>query len=174
MSHLVDDLLLLSRLDAGRLELDRQPVVAEAFLNDLAREMGRVATMRGVTLDVLHAQGSVLADPTRLRQVLLILLDNALRHTPEGGAIHLTANSKGRQATWQVSDTGSGISAEHLPFVFERFYREETDRSEPGSGSGLGLAIAKSLVEAMQGQIAIASQPGQGTQVTLILPTSNT
>jgi signal transduction histidine kinase len=74
---------------------------------------------------------------------------------------------------WQVSDTGSGILSEDLPHVFERFYREETDRSQLNDGSGLGMAIAKGLVEAMHGQIAILSQPGKGTQVTFTLPASN-
>ena len=173
MSRLVDDLLLLSRLDTDRLHLERQPVAAEAFLNDLVREMGRVAAGRGVTLDVLQAQGSILADPARLRQVLLIMLDNALRHTPSGGAIHIAAFLVGRQTKWQVSDTGSGISAKHLPYIFERFYRGEADRDQAGSGSGLGLAIAKGLVEAMHGHITVASLPGQGTQVTLTFPVSN-
>jgi signal transduction histidine kinase len=173
MSRLVEDLLLLSRLDAGQLKLKLEPILAEAFLNDMAREMGRVTDKQGIILDVLHAEGVVLADPTRLRQVLLILLDNALRHTFAGGAIHLAVRISGHLIEWQVSDTGSGISAEDLPHVFERFYREETDRSQPNDGSGLGMAIAKGLVEAMHGQIAILSQPGKGTQVTFTLPASN-
>lgn len=173
MSHLVEDLLLLSRLDVGSLKLELQPVVADTILNDLSREMSRVATERSVTLDVLDTEGTVLADPTRLRQVLLILLDNALHHTSAGGSIHLSARVAGSQVKWQISDTGSGISAKHLPHVFERFYRGETDRSQEGGGSGLGLAIAKGLVEAMQGQITIVSQTGQGTQVLLTLPASD-
>jgi signal transduction histidine kinase len=172
MSHLVDDLLLLSRLDAGRLKLDRQPVEAAALLNDLAREAGRLAAEIGVTLEVVHAQGSVLADPIRLRQVLLILLDNALRHTPAGGTVRLEAYADSRQAQWRVTDTGSGIPARDLPHIFERFYRGEEDRSQPSEGSGLGLAIAKGLVEAMHGQITLTSQPGQGTQATISLPAS--
>jgi signal transduction histidine kinase len=173
MSRLVEDLLLLSRLDAGQLKLKFEPIPTEAFLNDLAREMGRVSDKQGVIIDVLHAEGIVRADPTRLRQVLLILLDNALRHTFAGGALHLATRISGHLIEWQVSDTGSGISAEDLPHVFERFYREETDRSQPNDGSGLGMAIAKGLVEAMHGQIAILSKPGKGTQVTFTLPASN-
>ena len=170
MSLLVDDLLLLSRLDAGRLKLDRQPVDLAALLADLAREMGRVAAAGGVTIEVIHAQGVALADVSRLRQVLLIVLDNALRHTPAGGTIRLEARNDGRLVQLRVSDTGSGIPAQHLPHIFERFYRGEEDRSQASHGSGLGLAIARSLIEAMQGQISLTSQPGQGTQVIIHLP----
>jgi len=169
MSRLVDDLLLLSRLDAGRLKLDRQPVDLAVLLNDLAREMGRVAAEEGVTIKVLHDQGVALADPIRLRQVLLILLDNALRHTPPGGKIQLEARVREKTVQIQVSDTGRGIPNQHLPHIFERFYRGEGDRGQSGHGSGLGLAIAKGLVEAMQGSIAVTSQPGQGTRVTIQL-----
>lgn len=170
MSALVDDLLLLSRLDDGRMKLELQPVQAADLLNDLAREMGRVAAGRGVTLDVPRAAGSALADPVRLRQVLLILLDNALRHTPAEGAIHMEAWVEKHQAHFLVSDSGSGIPARHLPHVFERFYRGEEDRSQRPGGSGLGLAIARGLAEAMHGQISLASQEGRGTRVTLTLP----
>jgi len=169
MSKVVEDLLLLSRLDAGHLKLDRQPVEIPALLGDLAREMGRVAADGGVTIEVLHAQGIALADPTRLRQVLLIVLDNALRHTPEGGVIRLKAFDNGRMVQLQVSDTGSGIPTQHLPYIFERFYRGEEDRSQTSHGSGLGLAIARGLVEAMQGQITLTSQSGHGTLVTIHL-----
>ena len=171
MNELVDELLLLSRLDAGHLKLDRQPVDVAVLIDDLAREMGRLAVESGVTIEVSHAQGVVvLADATRLRQVLLIVLDNALRHTHEGGAIHLEARNDGRVVQLRISDTGSGIPTQHLPKIFERFYRGEEDRSQSSHGSGLGLAIARSLVEAMQGRITLTSQPGQGTQVTIQLP----
>ncbi len=170
MSKLVDDLLLLSRLDAGRLKLDRQPVDLAELLGDLAREMGRVAAEGGVTIKIMQTRGCALADPTRLRQVLLILLDNALRHTPESGLIRLEGHDNGRLVQLQVSDTGTGIPTQHLPHIFERFYRGEEDRSQSNHGSGLGLAIAKGLVEAMQGSITLISQPGQGTRVTIHLP----
>jgi len=170
MARLVDDLLLLSRLDTGRLKLERQPVDMAVLLGELGREMGRVANGRNVNLEVLQAQGAALADATRLRQVLLGLLDNALRHTPAGGTITLAAFPEGGRIVCRVSDSGVGIAAHHLPHVFERFYRGEQDRSQAASGSGLGLAIAKGLVEAMHGQINLTSQPGQGTQVVLSLP----
>jgi len=170
MSELVDELLLLSRLDAGQVKLERQPVDLAMLLNELAREISRVAVKNQVTIEVNNAHGVAEADPTRLRQVLLILLDNALQHTAEGGVIRLDAHPSGPNVQLQVSDTGSGIPTQHLQHIFERFYRGEEERSQSSHGSGLGLAIARSLVGAMHGQITITSQPGQGTTVLIQLP----
>jgi signal transduction histidine kinase len=171
MSRLVEDLLLLSRLDAGRLALNRQPVPLPPLLADVQRQVGRLAAARDVRVEVITAEGTALADPTRLRQVLLILLDNALRHTPGTGRIALTAQPDGHEVQIRITDTGSGIPPEHLPHIFERFYRAD---STPGArgGTGLGLAIARGLIEAQHGQIAIQSQVATGTQVTLTLPTA--
>lgn len=168
-SRLVDDLLLLSRLDAKQLVLERKPIVLAEVFADIERQVGRLATERGIRLTTDAAGHVVLGDAVRLRQVLLALLDNALRYTPSGGSIHLDAAQHGTHVIVTVRDTGSGIAPEHLAQVFERFYRADSSRAAPG-GSGLGLAIAKALVEAQHGQIAIHSQPGQGTQVTLMLP----
>jgi signal transduction histidine kinase len=168
MSRLVDELLLLSRLDAGQLKIDRQPIDLPELLADVRRQIGRVADERGVYLDAGPASGMALGDAMRLRQVLLILLDNALRHTPAGGKICVEALSHGRHVDIMIADTGVGIAPEHLPHVFERFYRADSARGS--SGSGLGLSIARGLIEAQRGQIAIASQPGQGTRVTVSLP----
>ncbi len=170
MSRLVDDLLLLSRLDAGRLSLDRKAISVSDLFSDVQRQMGRLAEERGVRLLVGDASGTVWGDPTRLWQVLLILLDNALRHTPAGGSILLEARPQGRQLQITVADTGSGIAPEHLPHVFDRFYRADSARGSDAGGTGLGLAIAKGLVEAQQGQIRLESQVGAGTRVTLALP----
>ena len=117
----------------------------------------------------------VLGDATRLRQVLLVLLDNALRHTPPGGSITLTSSRHGRYEQICIADTGSGIAPEHIPHLFERFYQADSSRGgtdSEGEGSGLGLAIAKGLVEAQHGHIAISSKLGQGTQVTISLPSA--
>ena len=173
MTRLVEDLLLLSRLDAGRLSLERKAVSMPDLLTDVQRQMGRVAEERGVKLAAAFAPaaGTVWGDATRLRQVLLILLDNALRHTPRGGEIRLESQQRGRQLQIVVADTGGGIPAEHLPRVFERFYRADSARTATGDGgAGLGLAIAQALVQAHHGQISIESQPGKGTRVSLLLP----
>ncbi len=168
MSHLVDDLLLLSRLDAKRLKLERTAISLRDLFADVQRQVGRVSDERGVRLTASAIDRSAMGDVTRLRQVLLIVLDNALRHTPRGGSIEMTARSSGKHIQIDVADSGEGIAPKHLPHVFERFYRAD---STPGKdGSGLGLAIAKGLIEAQHGSIAIASEPGRGTQVTLTLP----
>jgi signal transduction histidine kinase len=168
MSRLVDDLLVLSRLDARRLPLHPAMVDASELLMDVARQVGRMATERGVRLVVDATQGTIWGDRTRIRQVLLILLDNALRHTPPQGTITLEARSRGRQCQIQVSDTGEGIAAEHLPRLWERFYRADAARTD--RGSGLGLSIAQALVVAQHGAIAITSTPGKGTQVRVVMP----
>lgn len=170
MSRLVDDLLLLSRLDAGRLPLERRAIAMPDLIDELGRKLGRVALEREVHFEIGPADGVIYADPPRVRQVLLILLDNALRHTPAGGKVRLEACPNGRMVQVSVIDNGSGIAPEHLPHLFERFYRGVAGRRQPDGGSGLGLAIAKALVEAQNGQIHITSRPGQGTRVIVDLP----
>lgn len=162
MATLVDDLLLLSRLDAGRLQLERDRIDLGDLAAEIQRTVGRVAERGGVMLshqlgDALVVQG----DPTRFRQVLLILLDNALRHTPPGGRVVLQAQSVGNRVRVEVLDTGPGIDPQDLPHVFERFYHSNLKGSE--TGSGLGLAIAKGLIEAQGGTISLENAPGAGT-----------
>jgi signal transduction histidine kinase len=168
MSRLVDDLLLLSRLDARRLPLELSAVDAPELLADVARQMGRLATERGVELVVSCTDGTIWADRTRTRQVLLILLDNALRHTPSMGTIVLGAHPHGKQIGIEVADTGEGIAPEHLPRLWERFYRPDPARTD--GGSGLGLSIAQALVTAQHGTITMTSTVGRGTQVRVVLP----
>ena len=170
MGRLVNDLLLLSRLDAGKLPLELTAVPVAALLEDAGRQISRLADERRVTIAVQTISGEVRADAARLRQVLLILLDNSLQHTPAGGQIKLAAAPLGRQVKLSVSDTGSGIAPEHLPRLFERFYRADDARGREAGGAGLGLAIAKSLIEAQHGHIRVESQPGHGTRVSLTLP----
>jgi signal transduction histidine kinase len=172
MSRLVDDLLLLSRLDAGRLTLERTTIALPDLFTDIQRQVGRLADEHGVPLTVGEVSGAVRADPTRVRQVLLILLDNALRHTPSGGTIRLEARPQGKQVLIQVVDTGNGIAPEHLPHIFERFYRADAARNDQRGGSGLGLAIARALVGAQHGQIRVESRVGQGTRITVALPSA--
>jgi signal transduction histidine kinase len=170
MSRLVEDQLLLARLDAGALKFEHSPVAVHDLLADIQRQFGRVAEEHGVQVSLDSAQALILGDPTRLRQVVLILLDNALAHTPAGGAIRLQARPRGHAVELVITDTGSGIAPEHLNRVFERFYRVEAGAKGHGGRSGLGLAIAKALTEGQQGEIRLESKPGQGTQVTLTFP----
>jgi signal transduction histidine kinase len=168
MGRLVEDLLLLSRLDSHALRLQRHPLEASELLTDVQRQVGRLAGEQRVRLDLGSVNGRLLGDPARLRQVLLILLDNALRHTPAGGRVTLAAAPAGRSVEITVADTGTGIAPEHLPHLFDRFYRADPARG--GEGTGLGLAIARSLITAQGGQISVHSQSGSGTTVTVRLP----
>jgi signal transduction histidine kinase len=167
MTKLVEDLLLLSRLDAGRLTLSREPIDVIALLADLERQVGRVAEGKGISLMLGRADGTVLADPTRLRQVLLVLLDNALQNTPAGGSVQLAATRQGKDVAITVTDTGRGLSPEDRSRVFERFYRAQG--SSP-SGSGLGLAIAKGLVEVQHGRLTLESGDGGGLRAVVSMP----
>jgi signal transduction histidine kinase len=171
MSTLVDELLLLSRLDAGQMKIDLQLINVAELFDDVARQVGRLAEQRGIALKVATGQGAIRADPSRLRQVLLILLDNALRHTRSGGTVTLSAAGSDAPSFVDVivADTGSGIDPAHLPHLFDRFYRADSARGV-GGGTGLGLAIAKGLIEAQHGRITIASELGHGTRVMVRIP----
>jgi signal transduction histidine kinase len=170
MSHLVEDLLMLTRLDAGRLPLERTAVALPEAIADVGRQFGRLAADKGLTLRCEVPEATVMADPTRLRQVLLILFDNATRYTPAGGVITITARPEPRHMLrLAVSDTGSGITPEHLPHIFERFYRADAARGVAGN-AGLGLSIASGLVEAMGGRIAAVSPASQGATIWFTLP----
>jgi signal transduction histidine kinase len=170
MGRLVGDLLLLSRLDAHALRVELHPVDLAPLVDEIAVSFGCVAEERGVALKAGATQGKIHADEGRLRQVLLILLDNALRHAPEGSTIDIESAASGRKVLLMVRDHGAGIPPEDLPHLFDRFYRGRGEN--PESGSGLGLAIARELVEAMHGKIRIASDPGRGTTVTVELSAS--
>jgi signal transduction histidine kinase len=169
LSRLVDDLILLSRLDAGKIEVVAEPVLLTDLFLDVTRTFGRLAEEKGVALQVNTGEGVARGDRTRLRQVVLILLDNALRHTPPGGTISLETRFDGRRVVIAVADTGTGIAPEDLPHIFDRFYQARVTDSD-NRGSGLGLSIAKSLVEALKGRIEVTSRPGEGTRMTLSLP----
>ena len=170
MSQLVEDLLLLSRLDAHQLKLDQHNIFIPEMVAEIQRQFAPLTDVQKVNLLNQVTIGTVFADPTRLRQVLIILLDNALRHTSPGGTVMIRSAVEGRNLSISVSDNGEGIPAEHLTHVFERFYQAESARSSENKGAGLGLSIAKSLIEAQNGQIRITSQPGKGTNITVTLP----
>lgn len=171
MRHLVDDLLTLSRLDSGRLKLEQVPVDLVELLGDVQRQMNRVSEELGIQVRLGDVAGMALADPDRLRQVLLILLDNALRHSAADTTITLSAQPHGQQVQIHVADQGSGIAPEHLPHIFERFYRADVARGVSGN-AGLGLPIAKGLIEAQRGKLSITSQLNVGTTVTITLQTA--
>lgn len=170
MDHLVDDLLLLSRLDARRLQLELTIVSVADLFTEIVHQVSKLADTGNISLVVGSNAGHVRADAARLRQILLILLDNALRFTPAGGSIHLDAHPEGKWMRIQVSDTGKGIEGRHLPHLFDRFYQVPTEGNESNRSNGLGLSIAKALIDAQRGSIRIDSSPERGTVVSLLLP----
>jgi signal transduction histidine kinase len=169
MNRMVEDLLLLSRLDARRLVLSADTVALPEFLAETVRQVERIASAKGVTLSLDPVEGSVRVDRVRIRQALLVVLDNALRFTPPGGRIRLAAKVRGREVVVSVSDNGVGIPPEHLPHIFERFY-QVPGRAGEGQGNGLGLSIARGLVEAHRGRMAVTSRENAGTTVEIVLP----
>ena len=170
MRRLVDDLLTLTRLDSGQLTLTKETIDLTALLASIQRQAARLGEQRGVAVELADVGGLVQADTERLQQVVLIALDNALRYTPAGGRITLAATPTERTVQIRVADTGCGIAPEHLPHIFERFYRADPARGRENGNAGLGLSIAKGLVEAMGGRIAVESTVGVGTTVVISLP----
>ncbi len=169
MRRLVNDLLLLAQADSG-LQLHLQPVELDTLILDVYRQGQVIAQNTGVHLRLgAEDQAVVLGDADRLRQLLLNLVDNAIKYTPAGGDVTLTLK---RQAGWvqlRVEDTGAGIAPEDLPHIFDRFYRADRSRTRPG-GAGLGLAIAKWVAEAHGGRLEVESRLGAGTAFMLDLP----
>ncbi len=173
MQRLVDDLLDLSRIEAGRWQPSRALVdvgsVAGESWNALA---GHVAQQIQFDLEIDQEAGAVCADLDALRQIFTNLFDNSLRYTPAGGRILCSARRQGEGTAISVRDTGTGISREHLPRIFERFWRADTSRSREEGGTGLGLSIVKHLVEAHGGRVWAQSDLGRGTTVTFWFPDS--
>ncbi|MFL5800550.1 MAG: sensor histidine kinase [Roseiflexaceae bacterium] len=166
LMRLVNDLLVLARADAGR-PLRIEPVALKPLIEEVCRQAQHLDSGRPIDLHEV-ADLDVAGNRDALKQVLLIVLDNALKYTPEGGTISIHAATNGERVTIAVRDTGVGIAPAVLPHIFERFYRGNAART--GEGAGLGLSIARTLVEAQHGTIAVESAPGHGTTVTLSLP----
>jgi two-component system, OmpR family, sensor kinase len=169
MTRLVGDLLLLARADAGGLPLERKPVELDDVLFEVYRQVSRLEKNVEVMVTAVD-QVCVLGDADRLKQLLLILIDNAIKYTPAGGQINLSLSTSRGWAYMDVTDTGIGIPAEDIPYVFDRFYRVDKARGRAQGGSGLGLAIAKWIAHAHGGNISVKSQVGEGTTFSIALP----
>lgn len=181
LQHIIDDLQDLAQADAGALRLRVEPVRIEELLGQVAAAHQARAETAGVALTVPSPSPSpspqrpvpgLTADPVRLRQAIGNLVSNAVRHTPAGGSVTLRAygSERGDAVLVDVTDTGTGIPAEDLVHVFDRFWRGEKSRSRRTGGSGLGLAIVRKLAEAHGGSVTAASVPGEGSVFTLRLP----
>jgi signal transduction histidine kinase len=174
LNRLVDDLQELALAEAGQLHLEIQPVavlpaVEKALLAVRAQARARQISLR---IDIPAGLPSILADRDRFHQVLCNLLDNALTHTPAGGKISVQAAQAGPAVEFSIQDTGEGIAAEHLPLIFERFYRVDKSRTRSTGGAGLGLAIVRQLIEAQGGQVSAHSTLGEGTTILFTIPSA--
>jgi signal transduction histidine kinase len=174
LETLVKDLLDLARYENFVAALDLRPFAAERLLALVMQRHEHEAGTNGITLraEVTEAADQIVADPDRLEQALDNFVANALRHTPPGGTVTLSAAAAGDRLELTVADTGEGIPAEHLPHVFDRFYKVDSSRVSGAVGtfgSGLGLSIARAIVERHGGSIDVTSRPGD-TRFTIVLP----
>ena len=171
LGAIVQDLLDLSRLESGAEVVSRQPVDLAGLLDRLREQFQPAAPGRRQSLLVESAGAGVLeADPVLLERALSNLVDNALKYTPEGGVIRLSALREPGRALLRVSDTGIGIPAEDQSRIFERFYRVDKSRSRDLGGTGLGLSIVKHVVQLHGGEVSVESALGKGSTFTLSLP----
>jgi two-component system sensor histidine kinase CiaH len=169
LARLVDDLSLLAHADSGVLSLDRQRIDLASVVRDAVSGIEMLVSARDVSLSTETAQvAEVYGDWGRLRQLVLILLDNALKHTPEGGTISVRVAARGSRVDLEVQDSGPGIDPKDLPHLFDRFYRGSRERGI--SGGGLGLAIGRWVAEAHGGHISAANVSPHGARFTVTLP----
>jgi signal transduction histidine kinase len=169
----VEDLLTLARADAGERPIARDRVFLDDLALDAATAARALAERRGVELEVgTFEEGAVMGDPGLLHQLLMIVLDNAVKFTPRGGRVKLSAAAPDGQAEVVIEDTGVGIPAEQLPHIFERFWRGDParQRGDGDRGAGLGLAIARWIADVHGAQLDVTSRPGQGTRVAIRFP----
>ena len=169
MTRLVDDLLLLARADTGGLPIQQKPVDLDSVFLDVYRQVQSIELPVNVVLKEVD-QVCVLGDEDRLKQLVLILVDNAIKYTPSGGTVTLSLSKENGIAQIEVDDTGVGIPAEDLPLIFDRFYRVDKARSRNLGGSGLGLSIARWIAHAHRGDIRVKSTVGQGSSFFILLP----
>ncbi|AIQ72310.1 sensor histidine kinase [Paenibacillus odorifer] len=169
INKLVEDLLLLARMD-GAPQLQMTDLILSEVIHEMKPHLLLLADQRKVTFDISYGiRGKY--DPYKLKQVILNLFHNAVQHTDAAaGSIHLSLQAAGNQALLSVRDNGCGIPTEHIPHIFDRFYRSDSSRTRKYGGSGLGLSITKSIVEAHHGKISVNSTVGEGTTFTVSLP----
>jgi signal transduction histidine kinase len=169
---LINDLLDLVRLESGRMEVKREPLEVTEFVKGLTSAARQVADDKRLRLETVVGAGlgTVLADRDKLEKILLNLTFNALKFTPAGGRVELRAEKQDGQFILSVSDTGMGISAKNLPYVFDRFWQADGSSKRKYQGVGIGLALVKELVEIQGGKVKVESQEGKGTTFTVSLP----
>jgi two-component system sensor histidine kinase CiaH len=169
LTSLVDDLLLLARSDSGAVSLERRTIDLGDVAADAASSLAKPAGAKKIRIVVDPTPAMVLGDAARLRQLVMILVDNAIRHSPTGGEVRVGVRLAGSSALLDVEDQGKGVTAEDMPHIFERFWRSS---GAPSGGTGLGLAIAKWIVDRHQGSIVVSNRPTGGAMFRVQLPSS--
>jgi two-component system sensor histidine kinase BaeS len=172
LEHLVNDLRTLSLADAGELTMSFQPIDPGRLLQEVSALYQYQTQKKNISLelDIASPLPTLELDPGRITQVLTNIIDNATRHTPEGGTIVLAAKQIDKTVEISIEDSGPGLPPQEAEKIFERFYRADSSRQREEGGSGLGLAIAKSIVQAHSGQVSAGSEPGKGLRVVISLP----
>ncbi len=177
MSRLVENLLILARSDSGRIELAVSRFSLWYTINQVIEQLQPIASSKNVSMGWDASQGGaaedhamIQADEVRIRQLILILVENAIQYNREGGRVMVALNVSTQKTSFTVRDTGIGIENEHLPHIFERFYRMDKARTRRSEGTGLGLAIAKQIVDAHHAKIEVWTQPQTGTTFRVTLP----
>jgi signal transduction histidine kinase len=171
LAQIVEGLFAISRLDVGEAAAEWLPLDLAQLARSTADQMSLLAEDKEIKVNCQAAPAVwVQGDRARLKQVVVNLLDNAIKYTPQGGAVTLSVAAHDSKAVLEVEDNGVGIPSEALPRVFERFFRVDTARSRDQGGAGLGLAIVKSICTAHHGQVQAASTPGQGSRFSVELP----
>lgn len=171
LGNIIDDLLTIASARAGRLSLDRERVEVGAVAADVVESASPMAAAKGLTLTLDLADGLVVdADRSRLHQVLLNLVSNGVKFTPTGGNVKIQGRREGQWVAIHVTDTGPGIPASDIPFLFGRFFRTEAAEADGVPGTGLGLAISRAIAEAHDGELYVESSSPEGTTFRLLLP----
>jgi signal transduction histidine kinase len=171
MSQIVDHLLFLSKADMGKIHLEKQRINLTALVSEIHGQTKTMALSKDINFHVSNdVDAAVIGDRLRLRELLLNLVDNAVKYTPEGGEMGIILEKDDTQARLRVTDSGIGITPQIQPHIFDRFFRVDKARSRESGGSGLGLSICKWIVEAHEGEISVESEIGKGSAFTVILP----
>jgi len=171
MSQIVDDLLFLSKADTGEIHLQRHRINLTKLVSEVYAQAKMIATTKHINVHMSNdVDGAVIGDRLKLRALLLNLVDNGVKYTPEGGEMRITLERDDSRFKLQVMDNGIGISAEDQPHIFDRFFRVDKARSREAGGSGLGLSICKWIAQAHGGEISVDSEIGKGSVFTVTLP----
>ena len=171
LDMLINNLLRLTQLEANELQQQFQPVSSKEVIQAGIEEVAKAAAARHITIDQTINDATLWGDRESLIQIIVILLDNAIKYSPEGKTVKLTATTQADEAIWHISDEGNGIEPSDLDHVFDRFYRADTSRAKSVSeGYGLGLSIAKMIADIHEGNITLKSRVGQGTTAIVLLP----